>query len=175
MHKAVKKVVIHAGEYCFDREGTHVHTLLGSCISITLWHPKRKIGGICHFALPKNPSPTSKPNPRYADDCMKLFLSSCESRNTKIREYEVKVFGGSDVTTKYPREMENSERSPIGEKNSVAAFELLLAEGANIVSAHVGESGYRRIIFDIGTGDVWVKFRTLEKTAADLRSLSGRR
>lgn len=174
MRKARKKVFIHSGDYCFDQAGTHVHTLLGSCVSITLWHPVRKIGGICHFALPKNPNKSQGLNPRYADDCLALFQRSCKIRNTRFQDYEAKVFGGSDTNTRYPLDIEDSERRPMGEKNSSAAFELLLAAGANIVTAHVGESGYRRIIFDISNGDVWVKFKSLEKTSSDLRALSGR-
>ena len=27
-------------------------TLLGSCVAITLWHPQRQLGGMCHFLLP---------------------------------------------------------------------------------------------------------------------------
>lgn len=174
MQKAEKKIIIHAGEYCFDRAGTHVHTLLGSCISITLWHPLKKIGGMCHFALPQNPHKSSVPNPRYAEDCLELFQRSCKTRGTRIQEYEAKIFGGSDVTTVYPQEIDKTERQPVGEKNSRAAFELLTSAGANIVAAHVGETGYRRIIFDISSGDVWVKFKTIQKTAANLRALSGK-
>ena len=175
MNKASKKVVIHAGDYCFDKAGTHVHTLLGSCVSITLWHPKKQIGGMCHYALPFNPSPQSKPNPRYGDDCMTLFEKSCERFNTKIWEYEAKVFGGSDLITRYPNAIGENERKPIGDKNSLAAFEMLMKAGVSISTAHVGEQGYRIVIFDISSGDVWVKFKTINKPHGDLRSLSGRK
>lgn len=129
---------------------------------------------MCHFALPRNPNKSHTPNPRYAEDCLELFQRSCQARGTRIQEYEAKIFGGSDVNTVYPREMDTTERQPVGEKNSRAAFELLLNAGANIVTAHVGEAGYRRIIFDISSGDVWVKFKSIEKSQADTTLLSGR-
>lgn len=64
------------------------------------------------------------------------------------------------------------QRQPIGEKNVAAAFNLLNDVGIEIKIAHVGEFGYRRVIFDVATGDVWVKFQSLN-TIGNQRSLSG--
>jgi len=69
--------------------------------------------------------------------------------------------------------LEDVERLPVGEKNVAAAFELLLNEGVDILVAHVGEFGYRKIVFDIATGDVWAKFKPLVKFG-DQSSLTGR-
>ena len=51
---------------------------------------------------------------------------------------------------------ENVEDS-IGTKNAAAAMQLLMQDGVDILIAHVGEFGHRRIVFDISSGDVWVK------------------
>lgn len=176
MKHAEKKIVLHAGEYCFDKAGTHVHTLLGSCISITLWHPRLRIGGMCHFALPRHDGQAdmARPDPRYAEDCVELFKRSCARNNTRIGEYQTKVFGGGNMYDKFPmRELEEVERQPIGEKNAAAAFNLLMAEGAEILVAHVGEFGYRRIVFDIASGDVWVRFTPAKGVKGDTKSLQG--
>ncbi|BFM05772.1 chemotaxis protein CheD [Halioxenophilus aromaticivorans] len=189
MKQAERKVVLHAGEYCFTSAGTHVHTLLGSCISITLWHPELKIGGMCHFALPERTSNGTgigngigtiaaqprKLDPRYAEDCIALFLRSVRRNNTDITEYEAKIFGGGNMYEKYPSvDIGMVERLPVGEKNTLAAFTLLTELSVDIAVAHVGEFGYRRIIFDVATGDVWVKFKPIGPGAGDQRSLSGR-
>lgn len=178
MRQAQKKVVLHAGEYCFDSKGTHVHTLLGSCISITIWHPELKIGGMCHFALarPNGRPPGSRLDPRYAEDCIELFKRSVARNRTRLTDYEVKIFGGGNMYEKYPvPDLDEVERQPIGEKNAAAAFSLLMNEGANIQVAHVGEFGHRRIVFDISTGDVWVRFSAAKGAVGDVRSLDGRK
>ena len=177
MNRAEKKVILHAGDYCFDRAGTHVHTLLGSCIAITIWHPKRLIGGMCHFALarPDGRPPGSALDPRYAEDCIELFKRSVAKNRTKLNDYQVKVFGGGNMYEKFPGiAIDEIEKQPIGEKNAAAAFTLLMNEGANILVAHVGESGHRRIVFNISTGDVWVRFTPAKGVIGDVRSLDGR-
>lgn len=160
MKHAEKKVMLHAGDYFFGKAGTHVHTLLGSCISITLWHPVLRIGGMCHFALPRPKNyQYNELNPRYAEDCMILFKRSVKRHNTHISEYEAKIFGGGDMGINNNCDLlDDDEKNPIGSKNAVRAYELLMEEGVGVAVAHAGEFGYRRIVFDLSSGDVWVRF-----------------
>ena len=171
-----KKVVLHAGDYCFDKAGTYIHTLLGSCISITIWHPKLCIGGMCHFALarPNGIPPGSVLDPRYAEDCIALFKRSVERKGTQLKDYQVKIFGGGNMYDKYPDPtLDPVEKLPIGEKNTAAAFTLLMNEGVDILLAHVGEFGHRRLVFDLSTGDVWVRFTPSKGVVGDARALDG--
>jgi hypothetical protein len=48
-----------------------LRTLLGSCVAITLWHPTRRIGGMCHFLLPERKRRTNEPpDGRYGDEAV---------------------------------------------------------------------------------------------------------
>lgn len=156
MKHADKKVFLHPGEFCFLNNAAHVHTILGSCISITLWHPELRIGGMCHFTLPEHPlrkNQAAKLDGRYADDVMKMFKQATTEHGTKIMEYEAKIFGGGNMMKSEGQNIEDS----IGTKNAAAAMQLLMAENITIQVAHVGEFGHRRIVFDINSGDVWVR------------------
>jgi len=157
-----RNIILHAGQYCFDGADAVVHTLLGSCIAITMWHPARRIGGMCHFALPRPDARPAgaRPDPRYAEDCVELFLASLERTGTRIREYEVKLFGGGNMSPRHRARPDGDYRA-IGDKNAATAFRLLSEAGANIVAADVGEFGRRRVVFDLSSGDVWVKFTPL--------------
>jgi chemotaxis protein CheD len=44
--------MIMPGQWHFGPEQITVKTLLGSCVALTLWHPQRRIGGMCHYLLP---------------------------------------------------------------------------------------------------------------------------
>ena len=67
-------VFLQPGDFHFGAGRTRISTLLGSCISITLWHPARLIGGMCHFMLPTRGLPGGVPlDGRYADEALALF------------------------------------------------------------------------------------------------------
>ena len=46
------EIFLQPGEFYFGDAATRIRTLLGSCVAITLWHPARMIGGMCHYMLP---------------------------------------------------------------------------------------------------------------------------
>jgi len=171
MSNKLKKILLHPGDFAFVESGEHIHTLLGSCISITLWHPQRHIGGMCHFMLPERPSRQAKGaelDGRYADEVMMLFQREAVRNRTRLSEYQAKIFGGGNMVVG-SGDITNS----IGAKNAATAMQLLMGEGIDILVAHVGEFGHRRIYFDVGTGEVWVRHHAL-KGLGRLNSLSGK-
>lgn len=46
---------IHPGEYYFGSEFDSLYTVLGSCVSLSVWHHRLKMGGLCHYVLPVLP------------------------------------------------------------------------------------------------------------------------
>jgi len=46
------EVVLGPGDLYFGDRRTRIRTLLGSCVAVTLWHPKAQIGGMCHYMMP---------------------------------------------------------------------------------------------------------------------------
>jgi hypothetical protein len=45
--------------------------------------------------------------------------------------------------------------------------------GAAITVVHVGEQGHRRIVMDITTGDVWVKYKSNNPDETSMSSQNG--
>jgi chemotaxis protein CheD len=125
---------------------------------------------MCHFTLPKHPGKRLNGNGldgRYADDVIKMFQHEARRYGTTIQDYEAKIFGGGNMIRSEGQDIDDS----IGTKNSVAAMQLLMQENVNILVAHVGEFGHRRIVFDSGTGEVWV--RHIAKGAQRINSING--
>jgi chemotaxis protein CheD len=157
----VQKVYLQPGDFAFAGPGTHMHTLLGSCISITLWHPRLRVGGMCHFTLPGRPSQnpaTGDLDGRYADEALELFRRAARRHKTPMTAYQGKIFGGGNMI----RERGQSVTDTVGARNAAAAMQLLMQEGVEILVAHVGEFGHRRIVFDVATGDVWVRHQPIQ-------------
>jgi len=70
-----------------------------------------------------------------------------------VRECEAKVFGGG---TMFPS-IEAGRQAGIGHRNGVAAEKLLAEYGIPVVSESLFGTGHRHILFDVATGDVWVR------------------
>ncbi|WP_404400137.1 response regulator [Idiomarina seosinensis] len=172
------RIVLNIGELVFGGGSKSLHTLLGSCIAITLWHPKHKLSGMCHFALPSNPENSSERelDARYGDDCVKLFKRLTEERKVPLSEFKARIFGGGNMleSSRLESAMESQiTAANIGEINAAQAFSKLLAEGVTIMEADVGEEGYRKVDFDPTTGVANVEFVSVEKkkqtTIVDLK------
>ncbi|MFM2482513.1 chemotaxis protein CheD [Celerinatantimonas sp. YJH-8] len=164
-------VHLNAGEIIFGRGQREIRTLLGSCISIVLWHPSQHYCGVCHFAMPEHPRGISdnKLDARYADHCMELFRRFAEGKQTQLSQYQAKIFGGGNMLRHFnpPFKMspEDSylERVSIGEKNAAAAFSLLMIHQVKILVADVGEQCYRKLYIDTQTAEVAVLHRSVGK------------
>lgn len=161
--RCTQHLVIHAGELVFGRGRQRLRTLLGSCIAITLRHPRLGLSGMCHYVLPRRPAGmTHARDARYGDDCLELFRQAASRYGTHLNEYEARIYGGGNmlagVRAAPQVEYTSVDYSPVGESNAAYAFSSLVAEGVRILEADVGEEGYRRVEFDPVTGLANVEF-----------------
>lgn len=155
-----REVFLNPGDFHFGGKDTRIVTLLGSCISITAWHPLQQIGGMCHFMLPARGGNGKGQNldGRYADEAVQLLLHEITGRNTQPHEYQVKIFGGGNMFTHLNKAKGNdSNYVDVGSRNIEAARLLLKEHGFLVPSGHVGGEGHRKLIFNLWDGDVWVK------------------
>ena len=94
----IHEVFLQPGDFHFGGGRTRLSTLLGSCISITLWHPRRLIGGMCHYMLPGRSRAADAPlDGRYADEALALFDQAVARVASRPADYQVKVFGGGNM------------------------------------------------------------------------------
>ena len=146
---------LHPGDFCFAGPWTRLHTLLGSCVSITLWHPVRRIGGMCHYLLPSRGRATgvAEFDGRYGDEAIQMFLHHVHRCGTRRGDYEVKMFGGAGQFPQFG----GSALGDVAERNIQVGMTLLHRHGLALTARHLGGLGSRRLIFDLATGCVWLK------------------
>lgn len=124
-----------------------VHTLLGSCVSVTLWAPARRVGAMSHYLLADGPQVAGRaPDPRYGGDALELMCAALAARGVDPRGCEAKVFGGADM---------GAGDGAVGRRNGELALRRLRAAGIGVRATSLYGRGHRRIVFDIATGDVW--------------------
>jgi len=147
-------VILDPGEFCFASAGTRIRTLLGSCVSISMWHPRRRVGGMCHYMIPRrrrSPGTRHQLSGRYADEAIELFLRELARNNTMPHEYQVKMFGGGNQFPDTRRALD------IPRQNIDIGLELLEHHGFELTATHLGGTGARHILFDLTDGGVWLK------------------
>lgn len=148
------------GDFYFGDENSIITTVLGSCISIAVWHPLLRIGGMSHSILPsrgKGKSGNQKLDGCYIDDAIELLLREIGKHHTRPADYQVKLFGGGNMF----KQTHAESALNIGVSNIRVARHLLEASGFTVHAEHVGGSGHRRIIFDMRDGSVLVKYEKL--------------
>ena len=158
---AVTEVVLKIGQFYFGGGQTKIRTLLGSCVSITLWHPRLKIGGMCHYMLPQRgtgETASAAVEGNYADEVMNMFLRELRKTDTQPRDYIVKLFGGGcmfvDANETYRPPTDVRE---VSTRNIAAGRALLAHHGFTLSAEHTGGYGSRVLVFELWSGDVWIR------------------
>lgn len=148
---------IHPGEWYFGGDYERLHTVLGSCVALTAWHPKLKIGGMCHYLLANEPRPKTDAVPvsvsasdcRYAIHALKQMKKSMQAYG-KLNEFQIGIFGGGDM---FPYTTATS----IGADNIAFAQQWLVRERLQPMHVDIGGTVSRSLLLLITTGDIQLK------------------
>jgi chemotaxis protein CheD len=133
------------GEYYVTRENELITTVLGSCVSACIRDKASGIGGMNHFMLPEtnadklkqgNEAVVANAN-RYGNYAMEHLINTILSNGGKIKNLEVKVFGGGKIIP----------LTDAGIKNIEFVLSYIDTEGLNLISQDLGDIYPRKIIF----------------------------
>jgi chemotaxis protein CheD len=161
-------IFLQPGELFVADANYQIRTVLGSCVSITLWHPPTCLGGMSHFLLPTRGAPLAgdELDGRYGDEALLLMLRDLRAAGVDPTQCQGKIFGGGNMFPKHTR----SGAPHVGRRNGEAARELLRKHGIPLLTESLFGHGHRQVIFDLSKGDVWarqVRPSPLEVRSAD--------
>jgi chemotaxis protein CheD len=143
-------IFLKPGELHITEKPTVVSTILGSCVSLTMFHGQSGTGGICHAILPKNPTDSGCDPFRYVDSVVYSMLKMFATVGINRKEIEVKLFGGADVIA-------HSTKNTIGLKNITEALAVIARESLKLIASDVGGDAGRKLFFYTHTGEVFMK------------------
>ena len=149
-HEAVK---ILPGEYYGTTDDTLIVTVLGSCVSVCLRDPIKKIGGMNHFLLPNDDavSVTSvSESARYGVFAMELLINQLLKLGAEKRRLEAKVFGGGNV-------LKGLSINNVGERNAEFILNYLRTESIPVLAKDLLDQYPRKVYFFPYSGEVKVK------------------
>ncbi len=165
-------IFLQPGELFVADAGYQIRTILGSCVSITLWHPDTCLGGMSHFLLPTRGSvvPIRDLDGRYGDEALQLMLADLHAHGVSPGRCQAKIFGGGNMFPGHDR----AGKINVGQRNGEAARELLRKQGIPLLSESLFGHGHRQIIFDLSKGDVWARQVRPSKLELDIEKNQGK-
>ena len=148
-----EQIKVGMADYKVSESPNRLITLgLGSCIGITVYDKRRKIGGMAHIMLPKNPDPT-KSIAKFADTAIEAMLNDLANMGVGIRSLEAKLAGGAQMFTF----SSSNEMNSIGFRNAEAVKQELKKRGVKIIAEETGGGAGRTIELDLEDGKLKIK------------------
>lgn len=136
-----------------NSDDTLIAANLGSCLGISVYDPKLKLGGLIHCMLPlsrSNPDKADEKPATYVDTGVVLLLSELVKRGSNKKDFIVTVVGGSNIN-------DTNNVFEIGKKNYTMFRKVMWKNGLLIKAEDVGEHYSRTICLEVGSGAVWLK------------------
>jgi two-component system chemotaxis response regulator CheB len=153
---SIQIVQMSVAELVIAEEPVVISTILGSCVSVCLYCPTSKIGGMNHFTLPSEQYARKNfdPNGRDLSDQMNFGSTSipilidefCKRTNAPCTSIQAKIVGGASVVEQL------KQSSEIGALNIAIAKEILREYGIKVFGSDVGGKVGRKVQFYTSTG-----------------------
>ncbi|MEK8033730.1 chemotaxis protein CheD [Ideonella sp. DXS29W] len=157
--RAGEALFLMPGEWYFGREAMSVRTLLGSCVAVTLWHPVKQMGGMCHYLLPERRGPAGAPDGRYGIEAIELLVQRLKRAGTQPDEYVAHLYGGADTMPDA-----TGVKLNVGERNIETGWTLIDKYGFQLDGVDVGDHIPRNVTLHLASGEVHVKRGTRHQT-----------
>lgn len=143
-------LVLMPGQMHFGGPAATLRTLLGSCVAVTLWHPQRRIGGMCHYLLPSRTRRAGEPDDgRYGDEALATMVQMLRQAGTDPADYQAHLYGGADTMPEG-----TNLRFNVGERNIEQGWSLIDRFGFQLQGVDVGEDVPRSVTLTLATGEV---------------------
>jgi len=146
----------HMGEMKTARDPDNLLALgVGSCIIITFFDPKLRIGALAHTMLPDSKKAAPSENPiKFADKAVDVMVKEMRKKGTLKQDIEAKIIGGANM---FPN-IEHGDLKP-GEDNITSVRKKLNKESIRLVGEAVGGTSGRSVEFSTVTGIVTIKIK----------------
>ena len=121
---------------------------LGSCIGITVYDPKAKVGGLLHFMLPDSTLDANKAKAMpamFADTGITLLFKSCYAIGAEKKRMIVKVAGGASI-------LDDTNYFRIGQKNITAMRKIFWRNNVLVDGEDTGDHFNRTVKLELSNG-----------------------
>ncbi len=126
---------------------------LGSCVVLTLYDSKRKLGGLAHIMLPDSISLNGYHPPyKYADMAITRLIKELRSMRASPRNMVAKLVGGAKMF------LSSDDFGPcIGEQNIISVKHILERKRIPVIAENTGGNYGRSVEFYLDSGKVMIR------------------
>ncbi len=157
----LKEVTLYIGGLHASSEPTLIRTLLGSCISVCLYDPVRRVGGMNHFMLPHATAAGDGGDAlRFGVHAMDTLIGAMMKLGGDRRRFVAKAFGGAHVLN-----IESSSCT-VPQQNIAFIRRFLKEEGITTAAEDLGGFHPRHIRFFTASGRAFIKNVTTARLEA---------
>ncbi|MFT9014593.1 MAG: chemotaxis protein CheD [Acetobacter sp.] len=140
----ITTTVIQGEVVISDNPATVLVTLLGSCISVCMFDPHARVGGMNHFLLPgEGAGEDGQLAMRFGANAMEMLINGILKAGGNRDRLVCKTFGGGAVVPSLGR---------VGQDNCRFVLQYLSDEGIRCISQSLGGTQARRVRFWPTTG-----------------------
>ena len=143
---AFDEATLWAGDIVVSLSPVRMSTVLGSCVSVCLFDPRRGFGGMNHFLVPRGGRTAI-----HGDWATSHLVERMQALGSQLRDLQAKIFGGGS-----PLQLANDSLA-VGAGNVAIARQVLEALGVPLIAERVGHCAGLRVFFENWTGTVWVR------------------
>jgi len=141
-----EKYFVQPGFIFVSKEPYLLSTVLGSCISVCLWDPTLKFGGMNHYLHHK---PFKKEaNARFGSVSIPYMINLMINLGSNKHNLKAHVVGGAQNS--------NMGSYLVGKQNIEIAEKILKKNFIEIVTFDTGGAMGRKVVFDSETGEIVV-------------------
>lgn len=151
----VNSVFLKPGDWFFGKGHGQIITILGSCVSLVLWHAKSQTIGMSHILLPQRQQGmrSSSPMPcaadgKYADELLSIFSRELWRSGLYWQDCQISLFGGGDMFATRVNCLS------IGEKNLAMIQAFAQQQQLGFAMQDIGGTVYRRLHVTMHNGAI---------------------
>jgi chemotaxis protein CheD len=122
---------------------------LGSCIALSAWDPRARVGGLAHFMLPSGPVSSSSPV-KFIDTGLDSFLREMEGRGAVLSRSVLKAAGAAAMLTV-------GSGLAIGKRNAEMMESALAERGLSLAATALGGNAGRTVQLEVADGRFLIK------------------
>ncbi len=145
-----RNVKIHIGQLYASHQPLIISTILGSCVSVCLFDPVTRSGGMNHILHTGKGLDSLSDSARFGINAMEKLINELVSFGSVRKRLVAKVFGGGNM-------LGFSKEKQQGSRNVAFVLEFLKTDGIRVAGQSTGGRFSRKLFFHTDTSEVLLK------------------